>query len=203
MPYANPTAAAVSNRERQRRYRARKREAAHLAAQLPPETLPDVLPTDAAGLLAAWCSERLIVPPGHPLAGQPMHLPEYVRGFLADALQPTVKEALLCTARKNSKTGGIAMFLLGLLVGPLRRPGLRVGTISINREKAGELLGQARAIAEAVQVGRSGVYADTGAGADSRTWGQHGGIPERGQIRRPFQRLRLVHRRRTRIDART
>ena len=94
MPYANPTAAAVSNRERQRRFRARKREAAHLAAQLPPETLPDVLPTDAAGLLSAWCSERLIVPPGHPLAGQPMHLPEYVRGFLGG-----------CTSNPRSRKG--------------------------------------------------------------------------------------------------
>ena len=149
MPYANPQAAAVSNRERQRRFRARKREERRLAALAPSTPGPDVLPSDAADLLAAWCSERLIVPPGHPLAGQPMHLPAYVRAFLADALQPTVKEGLLCTARKNSKTGGIAMFLLGLLAGPLRRPGLRAGSVSITREKAGELLGQCRQIAEA------------------------------------------------------
>ena len=149
MPYKNQQTAAVSNRERQRRFRDRRRNEARLLALTPPETPPDVLPGDAADLLAAWCAERLIVPPGHPLAGQPMVLPEYVRAFLADVLQPAVKEALLCTARKNSKTGGIAMFLLGLLVGPLRRPGLRAGTVSINREKAGELLGQCRAIAEA------------------------------------------------------
>ena len=149
MPYKHPTAAAVSNRERQRRFRERRREERRLAALLPPETPPDVLPSDAADLLAAWCSERLCVPPGHPLAGQPMHLPAYVKAFLSDVLQPAVKEGLLCTARKNSKTGGIAMFVLGLMVGPLRRPGLRIGTVSINREKAGELLGQCRAIAEA------------------------------------------------------
>ena len=149
MPYANPQTAAVSNRERQRRFRDRRREEKRKAASTPLEAAPDVLPADAANMLASWCSERLIVPPGHPLAGQPMHLPEYVRAFLADVLRPTVKEGLLCTARKNSKTGGIAMFLLGLLAGPLRRPGLRVGTVSINREKAGELLGQCRAIAEA------------------------------------------------------
>ena len=149
MPYKNQQTAAVSNRERQRRFRERQREERRKLASTPPVAPPDVLPADAADLLAAWCAERLIVLPGHPLAGQPMVLPEYVRAFLADALQPTVKEALLCTARKNSKTGGIAMFLLGLLVGPLRRPGLRAGTVSINREKAGELLGQCRAIAEA------------------------------------------------------
>ena len=149
MPYANPQVAAVSNRERQRRFRENRRQEKRAAALIPPETPPDVLPADAADLLADWCKERLIVPPGHPLAGQPMVMPEYVRAFLADALQPAVKEALLSTARKNSKTGGIAMFVLGLLVGPLRRPGQRLGCISVNREKAGELLGQCRAIAEA------------------------------------------------------
>ena len=149
MPYKNQQTAAVSNRERQRRFRERQREERRRLASTPPETPPDVLPADAADLLAAWCAERLIVPPGHPLAGQPMTLPEYVRGFLGDALRPETKESLLCTARKNSKTGGIAMFLLGLLVGPLRRAGMRVGTVSVNREKAGELLGQCRAIAEA------------------------------------------------------
>ena len=149
MPYANPQTASVSNRERQRRFRDRQREEKRAAALTPPETPPDVLPGDAAALLAAWCAERLTVPPGHPLAGQPMAMPEYVRAFLADALQPATHEALLCTARKNSKTAGIAMFALGLLVGPLRRPGQRLGCVSVTREKAGELLGQCRAIAEA------------------------------------------------------
>ena len=149
MPYKDKTAAAVSNRERQRRFRERKRQERRAAAMIPPECPPDVLPADAVDLLAAWCAERLIVPPGHPLEGQPMAMPEYVRAFLADALRPEVKEALLSTARKNSKTGGIAMFALGLLAGPLRRPGLRIGTVSITREKAGELLGQCRQIAEA------------------------------------------------------
>ena len=35
------------------------------------------------------------------------------------------------------------------MVGPLRRPGQRLGCVSVNREKAGELLGQCRAISEA------------------------------------------------------
>ena len=50
MPYKHPTAAAVSNRERQRRCRERRREERRLAALLPPETPPDVLPSDAADL---------------------------------------------------------------------------------------------------------------------------------------------------------
>ena len=118
-----------------------------------------------------------------------MDLPGYVLAFLADALRPEVKEALLCTARKNSKTGGIAMFALGLLCGPLRRPGLRIGTVSINREKAGELLGQCRAIAEASNLDGLDFLQNASAGPDTRACGRYGGIPERRQNRRPFQRL--------------
>ena len=149
MPYANPQAASISNRERQRRFRDRRREAKRLAALTPPAYPPTLPASDGVDLLAAWCAERLVVPAGHPLEGTPMVMPNYVRAFLADALQPATREALLSTARKNSKTGGVAMFVLGLLVGPLRRPGLRVGTVSITREKAGELLAQCRQIAEA------------------------------------------------------
>ena len=119
------------------KYRGRLRRAKASAAK------KKVAPTqgmtgEAQGLvveLAEWCAKTLVVPVGHPLAGQPMVLPDYVRLFLADALLPEVKEGLLCTARKNSKTAGIAMFLLGLMVGPLRRPGTRIGTVSITREK--------------------------------------------------------------------
>ncbi len=149
MPYVNTQAAAVSNRERQRRFRERRRKEREAAARTPPLAPPDVLPADAADLLAEWCAATLVTPAGHPLEGQPMILPEYIRLFLADALRLETHEALLCTARKNSKTGGIAMFALGLMCGPLRRPGLRIGCVSVNREKSGELLGQCRAIAEA------------------------------------------------------
>ena len=70
-----------------------------------------------------------------------MVLPDYIHAFLADVLQPAVHEGLLSTGRKNSKTAGIGMFLLGLMVGPLRRPGLRIGCVSVNREKSGRTAG--------------------------------------------------------------
>ena len=76
-------------------------------------------------------------------------MPSYGFRFLKDVLDPKIREALLSTARKNSKSGIVAMFCLALLAGPLRRPGLRIGCVSINREKAGELLTQCRQIAEA------------------------------------------------------
>ena len=76
-----------------------------------------------------------------------MVLPTYGVSFVRDAL--THRESLLCLARKNAKSAIAAVLALGLLVGPLRRPGLRVGTCSISREKAAELLRQMREIAEA------------------------------------------------------
>ena len=69
MPYTNQQTAAVSNRERQRRFRERKREERRKLASTPPAVPPDVLPADAADLLASWCAERLIVPPGQPAGG--------------------------------------------------------------------------------------------------------------------------------------
>ena len=106
-------------------------------------------PEYPADALATWCAETLIVPPGHPLAGQPMVMPWYIRDFLADALASRITEALISTARKNSKTAGIAMLVNGILAGPLRKPGTRIGAVSLTREKIGELLGQCKAIAEA------------------------------------------------------
>ena len=106
-------------------------------------------PADPADALASWCADNLIVPPGHPLAGQPMVMPWYIRDFLQDALALGITESLISTARKNSKTAGIAMLVNGILAGPLRKPGTRIGAVSLTREKSGELLGQCRAIAEA------------------------------------------------------
>ena len=134
----------MANREAQRRYRARKRAERDAASALATLERSD---GDDASALAAWSEATLTVPPGHPLAGEPMVLPDYGVEFVRDALNH--RESLLCMARKNAKSGLAAVLALGLLVGPLRRPGLRVGTCSISREKAAELLRQMREIAEA------------------------------------------------------
>ena len=105
------------------------------------------LPEDPIGALVQWSRERLRVPPGHPLAGQPLALPDYAEAFLRDALR--ARESLLCLGRKNSKSGCIAVFLLARLAGPLAFPGYRAGVASVSREKAGELKRQMQEIAEA------------------------------------------------------
>ena len=91
--------------------------------------------------------KRLVVPPGHPLAGQPMVLPDFGVSFLRDALNHP--ESFLCVARKNAKSAIVAVFLLGRLAGPLRIPGYRAGVCSVSKEKANELKMQMQAIAEA------------------------------------------------------
>ena len=142
MPLKSKAGRRHYNREYQRDYRRRQRDAKQPATVEP--IAPDVDPIDA---LARWSQETLIVPPGHVKAGEPLILPDYLLDFLRDAW--TVKEAALVIARKNAKSAGCAVLCLGLLCGPLRQPGLRIGVASISKEKAGELRAQVEAIAEA------------------------------------------------------
>ena len=142
MPYKDPAAQRLANREKQRRYRARQK--AQKAA-----TVPTAVPVlaDPIGELVTWSRQTLRVPAGHPLAGQPLTLPDYGEAFLRDAL--TARESLLCLGRKNAKSAIVAVYLLGRLAGPLRVPGYRAGVASVSKEKAGELKRQMQEIAEA------------------------------------------------------
>ena len=105
---------------------------------------------DQAAAVALWSKVTLKVPPGHPLAGEPMELPTYGVEFIADTL--CHRESLLCTGRKNSKSGIVAVLALSHLVGPLRSAGLRIGCISVTMGKASELLRQMGEIAEASRL---------------------------------------------------
>lgn len=109
-----------------------------------PEPVPDD-PGEQVRLLAAWAQECLIVPPGHPAAGEPLTLPSYAEAFLADALSHP--ESLLCMGRKNAKSAICAVLALGFLAGPLRRVGWRGAVASVNKEKANELRRQCEDIA--------------------------------------------------------
>ena len=111
MPYKDETASRLAARDRQRRRRARLRETA-VVTRFP--TRHD----DPAGALATWARETLRVPPGHPLAGQPMALPEFALRFLREGW--AAHESALSTGRKNSKSAVCAVLALGHLVGPLR-----------------------------------------------------------------------------------
>ena len=128
-----------------RNYRARKKLEREAAANVKSFDIPP--PDDPVGALAEWAAATLIVPPGHPLAGQPMALPDYGEAFLRDSFE--AHESALCMGRKNAKSAICAVLALGYLAGPLRTPGWRGAIASVSKEKAAELRNQVAAIAEA------------------------------------------------------
>ena len=75
MPYKDPVAARLASRERVRRYRKRQ----SIAKKLGPAAVE--VDGDPADVLAAWSASTLVVPAGHPNAGEPMTLPDYRRGI--------------------------------------------------------------------------------------------------------------------------
>ena len=124
-----------------RQYRAERK-----AARTPVVTIP-APPADPVGALAAWATEKLIVPPGHPAAGEPMTLPPFALDFLRAGYDS--HESALSVARKAGKSAVIAVLALGFLVGPLRSSGWRGAIASISKEKSAELRKQVADIAEA------------------------------------------------------
>ena len=82
-----------------RAYRARKRAEREAVVTVPPE---HEIPADPVGALATWARETLVVPPGHPAAGQPMALPDFAEDFLRAGWG--AHESALCIARKNAKS---------------------------------------------------------------------------------------------------
>jgi len=93
---------------------------------------------DPAADLIAWAESTLLVPDGM-LRGKPFRIDPWQADFLRDALAPGVREAGLSVARKNGKTGLIAVLLLGYLVGPLHRPRWRGVVTSMTGDLAKEL----------------------------------------------------------------
>lgn len=125
-----------------KRYRERKR-----AESTPAPVRLGKFPENPAEAFSRWCSRKLKVPPGHPLAGRPFIVPPYGVDFIRDVF--THRESLLCLGRKNAKSAVVAAFLLARLVGPLRFEGYRAGCASLSKEKAGELKTQMEQIASA------------------------------------------------------
>ena len=140
MPYKDPAAVRLSNRERQRRYRERQREKKRRA-----DVLIFRVPDDPVAALAAWSRSTLKVPAGHPAAGSPMALPDFAVDFLRAGWN--AHESALSIARKNAKSAICAVLALGFLAGPLRQPGWRGAVASVSKEKAAELRAQIEAIA--------------------------------------------------------
>ena len=138
--------ASATDRKRAQRARDRAGRAHRLDAKAP-AVVAVADHGDPVGALAEWAQHTLVVPPGHPLAGEPMALPDFAVDWLRASWD--AHESALSTARKNAKSAIAAVLALGYLVGPLRRPGWRGAIASLDKNKAGELRRQVAEIAEA------------------------------------------------------
>ena len=137
----HPARTKAANREGQQRFRDKQ-------AKKPIIIHYNELPDDQGGALADWARDTLKVPPGHRASGERLELPSYLVSFFADALANDCQESLVCVARKNAKSAGVAVLVLSYLVGPLMREGWRCGVASLSREKAHEL----RALVESIAL---------------------------------------------------
>lgn len=139
----------------------KERVALHRATQrsvrnaMPREQLapPPPLPTgaEAAEIIVKWAADKLVIPSG-PLTGQPFILQGWQQEWLAGALADGIQEAGLSVARKNGKTGLVAVAVLAHLVGPLHRPGWTAVCISYDSDLALELRAAAVQTAEASRL---------------------------------------------------
>ena len=129
LPVSKPSRAAYM-----REYRAKKRAARE--ALKPTLNFGPV--GDPVAALCDWSESKLKIPSG-PLRGQPFRIPPWQREFLAEALGPGIRESGLSVARKNGKTGLIAVLCLGYLAGPLNRPDWRGLVCSLTGHLSKEL----------------------------------------------------------------
>ena len=97
------------------------------------------VPTAPIGeVIGDWAEARLLVPSG-PLRGQPFKVPQWQRDWLTGAMGNGIREAGLSCARKNGKSGLVAMLILAYLCGPLHRPDWRALVVSLTGALAAEL----------------------------------------------------------------
>lgn len=148
MPYKDAEQNRRRARENMRRLRAERRAERESVST---STADDVAQPvgDPGQAIADWSRENLLVPYGHPLAGELMELPNYLQTFFSAAFAPGIQEAALWISRKNAKSAGVAVAALAHLVGPLRRRGWRCALVSISKAKAAELRQQIEEIAHA------------------------------------------------------
>ena len=123
--------------EQLRAYKRSYMKAWRAARRAVPVATPPPTATDPGAAIVAWARESLRIPPGHPRAGLPLVLPDYLAAFVVDIFR--YHESLLCISRKNAKSTATAVVLLSMLAGPTRARGFRAGVVSTSHEKSREL----------------------------------------------------------------
>ena len=147
-PYKDPAKRRAAQRRSKRRARARaalKRQQDLRDAFS--ATLPPLEGCDVAEAVAVWAEQTLKIPTG-PRRGQPFKLDAWQVDWMRGALAEGIREAGLSCARKNGKSGGIAVVILAYLAGPLNRPEWRGLVASLTGDLAKELRDAVKATAE-------------------------------------------------------
>ena len=129
MPYKNP----ADRIKRQRERRAERR-----ASNQPTLPVADVSGLPVGEVVGNWAEATLLVPSG-PLRGQPFRVPRWQRSWISSAMGDGIREAALSCARKNGKSGMVAMLVLAHLCGPLFREDWRAVVVSLTGRLAAEL----------------------------------------------------------------
>lgn len=88
-------------------------------------------------------ASHLKVPEGSKV-GQPLVLLDWQRDWIRRTFAPGVRRSILSVARRNGKTGLIAVIVLAALIGPLAIPQSRLISASRSREQAGIVFDYAR-----------------------------------------------------------
>ena len=129
MPYKNPQDRIRRQRERRAERRAERQS-----------TLPvaDVSGLPVWEVVGDWAESCLLVPSG-PLRSQPFRVPQWQRDWISGAMGAGVRKAGWSMARKNGKSGAVAMLILAHLCGPLFREDWRAVVVSLTGRLAGEL----------------------------------------------------------------
>lgn len=144
MPYKSKKVQRMHARDRARTLAMKRKREKKDAVEVYPRVPDD--PVKQVPLLRSW-SKELKVPPGHPLSGQPMELPDFACDFFEKALG--VPESLLCVSRKNAKSAILAVLNLAYLIGCFKTAAWRGCIVSLSLIKTRELLSECMRIIEA------------------------------------------------------
>ena len=70
-----------------------------------------------------WCEKHLVIGDGVGWVGEPFRWMPWYRDFITQSYAPGIHECGLSVARKNGKTAGLAAWILGAMLGPIRYRG--------------------------------------------------------------------------------
>ena len=94
-----------------------------------------------------WCEKHLVIGDGVGWVGEAFRWMPWYRDFIEQSYAPGIHECGLSVARKNGKTAGLAAWILGCMLGPIRYRGFSCLVASERQNKADVFAGYVAAMA--------------------------------------------------------